>query len=314
MKQFLRKYGIMVLTCVILVGVFTYSALKYQAKFNVLVKEVETIMEGIENGTLVVEIAGVDYDPKIPVMTDGISVYFEIINGPWRAFIRFLPLAVLLPSCYYLYKKLHSGMIRAELTRKSYKQFLKEHLKITYKSVLVFPIFIFLSFLICFLITGRMDIWNNDHYDYVNMYEGDPLNIEYIRMLPMFLILYVINVTLLAGCYINIFLMFLRKKMPYLVSCIGAFLTVLGMNLFLEIGIGKGIDFFFYALYKMNVTSEWIYLHMNANFNTYIFWSPGDWSNSYVQFLIALTLFLGSGYMVYRSYKSKERLLVNYEL
>lgn len=311
MKEFLRKYGLIILVCLLLTGVFSYSALKYKAKFNALVKEVETIMKGMEDGTIVVELEG--YDPHIPTMVDGITLYFELLNSSWRYLIRYLPLAALLPSCYYLYKKLHSGMIRAELTRKSYKEFLKEHLKITYKSMLVFPIFIMISFLICFLITGRIDIWNERPYD-CPIYESKPLNDEYIQMLPMFLILYVVNLTLLAGFYINIFLMFLRKKMPYLVSCMGAFLTILGINLFLEIIVGKGIDIFFLVLYKNNITLEWIYFHMNANLNTYMFWVPGDWSNSYIQFIIALTLFLGSGYLVYRAYKNKERLLVNYEL
>ena len=187
------------------------------------------------------------------------------------------------------------------MTRKSYKQFLKEHLKICYKNILIVPICLLSSFFICFAVCGRIDIWNS----YENVFEimTDSLETQYIRMLPIFLILYLTNLILLAGYYTNITLLFVKKKLPYLVSCIASFLTVLGIGIFLELAVGYGLLEIFFGIDGMTAT-----------FNTYCFWSPGDSANSYIQFIIALTLFIISSICVLKSYQNQEKVLIANEL
>ncbi len=307
MKEFLKKYKLSVIVLVGLTFVFGFFVWQYKAKFDDNVHQLELIQKGIEDGTI--QKPYEDYNPYIEYeKTDAISMYFEIVNEKYRYIINYLPLAFLLPSAYFLYKKLNFGTIRAEITRTSYKEFLKKHLKITYKSMWIVPIYILICFLFCILYTGRIDIWNA-HPNFWTVYSQSSLDQEYIDILPIFLFFYVLNLILLAGYYINVLLLFMKKKMPYLVSCIASFLVVLGINIFLEIVMGIGLNIILYKWFEINPIINW-----NSTLNFYMYWSPGDQSNIYIQFIVAVLLFLGSGFLVYKSYNDKEKMLINYEL
>ena len=91
--------------------------------------------------------------------------------------------------------------------------------------------------------------------------------------------------------------------MPYLVSCVAAFLVILGISVFLEIVIGKWLLEILFGIKGMNAT-----------FNSFCFWIPGDHSNIYIQFFISLFLLVISSCLVHICYKDKEKVLIENEL
>ncbi len=299
MKDFFKKYGLSIIFLLVLVIIFTYYLINYRIEFNSYIERAHKIEEMVKNG-IIEKPEWITYF-MTPRINDAFSLYFEILSDKLSFIISIIPLFILFPSCIYFYKKLNSGMIRAEIMREDYKKFLKYHFKIAYKNMLIVAIFLVVSFLFCFIISGRFDIWNS-YEDVKSLYIREPLEIQYIKNFVVFLPLYVTNLILLAGYYISVFLIVLKKKMPYIVSCISSFLIILGINIFLEIMVGFNLEIHFHIPY------------MNSTFNSYCFWVPGDRSNIYIQFIIALVLFITSRFLVYKVYKNKEQVLINYEL
>ena len=104
-----------------------------------MVSDVNRIIVGIADGTL--EPLGNNFNPQIPVKTDAISLFFSILNSDFRFLISILPLFILLPSCYNFYQKMKSGIIRSEIVRQNYNQYIKQNIIETYRSILIIPIF-----------------------------------------------------------------------------------------------------------------------------------------------------------------------------
>lgn len=300
MKKIVKKHKFLIVIILLLCLYFLYCVIKYNISYNKMVSDVNRIIVGIADGTL--EPLGNNFNPQIPVKTDAISLFFSILNSDFRFLISILPLFILLPSCYNFYQKMKSGIIRSEIVRQNYNQYIKQNIIETYRSILIIPIFLIISFLISFLVCGRLDIWNK--YDNIFAYQMEnPLDQEYILILPVFWILYIVNHILLSGYYINVTLVFIRKRMPYLVSCVASFLVILGISVFLEIVIGKWLLELLFGIKGMNAT-----------FNSFCFWIPGDHSNIYIQFLISLFLFIASSFLVHIYYKNKEKVLIENEL
>lgn len=299
MKKNLKKYKFSILITSGLILIFGIFVFKYKIEYNDMVVKVEKLIENLNNGIL--QKPYDDFNPQVPKMADAFSLFFSILSDRLRFLIPILPIFIILPSGYYFYAKLKSGIIRSEIIRKNYSEYIKEHLKISYKSMLIIPVFLVVSFLICLLVCGRLNVWDSNTNIFIYSYES--LQSEYIKILPTFLIFYVINLTLLAGYYINVTLLFIKKNFPYLVSCIASFLVITGISVFLEVVVGKII-----LELGLGISG------MNATFNAFCFWIPGDHSNIYIQFLIASTLFILSLILVILSYRNKEKVLIENEL
>lgn len=206
-----------------------------------------------------------------------------------------LMLFVIIPSLVYVCQYLKNKMILNDLTRETYNSIKLNILKKSYISVLIIPAIIIISFIICFIWTGSFDAT----YAIQNSTTGWDVNT--LNNPILFITMYLLNIVIHSCLYINISLCVARKNHNYFVAVILSFLTIIGIQAFLEI--------FFNGIIFITVLKS----NMGVIFNIMNMITFNDSYGMFFTILVPLILTIISFLVLIKLYKNKENLLIDCE-
>ena len=179
------------------------------------------------------------------------------------------------------------------LKRENYKDFLKRIFKSVYKSVWFWP-------LIVALVSVISLIGSDFNYDYakLNYAMFSPLCAS-----PIFVILsMIIHVLLFSITYLNLGLIVVRHQHNYFLAVIESFLLVIALEIFLEVVPGGIIWQLLYKITKKNLYHCLVFTIMD----------PFTLHYNYLGtcFIYAVGLTIITSFIVYLSYRDKEKLII----
>ncbi len=181
------------------------------------------------------------------------------------------------------------------LKRENYFSFIKKIFLNAYKYIWFWPLIV-LIIIFCAL--------NNSYFDPITSTQNAIWPIALMNKPFLFFALYILNILLISGLYINIGLIIARYKHNYVVAVILSFLTVIAIELFFEIVVSglffgnllhnydAGLIFNIINLFVFNIAEA------NGVFNLLLF----SFSCFFISFII-----------VCLCYKSKEKLVIDCE-
>lgn len=203
-------------------------------------------------------------------------------------------LFIILPTILFLCKLLRSKHIINSSTRESYKKFIKKYLKKAYRYIWLFPLLAIIVIFICaknstfnptFSIAHKSSIWSN----------------EMLNNPPLFIFLYLFNITLYSFSFVNIALVVVRKHHKFIIALILSCLTYVGIELFLELVINLLI-----CQLLLKIEIGYIFNIMNV-------FTFGDVLGVPLLLGFSVLVFLISSLAVYYSYRDKEKLIIDCE-
>ena len=222
------------------------------------------------------------------------STLFEIKEGLNKISLL-LPIFIVIPSLVYICKYMKSKELLLEVTRTDYKKSVLNFLRKSYKSTFIVFGIILISFIIARIHTGSFDA---SHYlkSEIKIWDATLVTKPFI-----FMALYLINILMISILYINVALCIARKYYNYFVASILSFLTIYGIDIILEVGIG--------AILFGHILNNKYFLIFNIinmiNFDT----SNGVFNLLLFSFIMMIASFLA----VWISYKNKEKLIIDLE-
>ncbi len=230
---------------------------------------------------------------KEPLHLDFFYAFSNIMIFGYRNVFAFISLIALIPGIYYISRVFKNNILENMLTREKYKSAIRKIFTKAYLTTLIFPIIISLVFLFCYFYTGGFSITNS--------ITGTGWSIETLSHPIAFIFLYLINILICGMLYVSVGLCITRKYHNYFVSLILSYLSVLGIELFLEIFVGAFImSYVFHDGYSVLISI------MNPLSFT-------D-SNGMLGMMICPSIFLGlSAILLYFLYRDKEKLIIDCE-
>ena len=200
--------------------------------------------------------------------------------------------AIIVLSLLQVSKILKTKMFLNYLNRESYLKFIISIIKEAYKSV--FPILFSLIILIVYLRLNTNAFINAEVINSIIW----PKNL--VSNNVTFIVIYLIKVLIYLAIYVNISLLVVRKNHNYLIAIISSLLTIIGMQLFLEIFIQK-------LLFKITNIS------FLGTFNILNIFSFNEDFGLIGTFLFPILFYLLSWILLILFYKDKEKLIVDCE-
>lgn len=200
--------------------------------------------------------------------------------------------AIIVLSLLQVSKILKTKMFLNYLNRESYLKFIISIIKEAYKSV--FPILFSLIILIVYL---RL---NTNAFINAEVINSIIWSKNLVSNNVPFIVIYLIKVLIYLAIYVNISLLVVRKNNNYLIAIISSLLTIIGMQLFLEIFIQK-------LLFKITNIS------FLGTFNILNIFSFNEDFGLIGTFLFPILLYLLSWILLILFYKDKEKLIVDCE-
>lgn len=296
MLDFLKKYWLHIAATIILVVLLGVSINNYNHERNMSLQHAEYFyQEHCVGGEIVNEKSCEMYRPEN--RNKSFFVYLTNILGLQKFPRGFsLILLIMLPTCYLLSRYLKSKRILYELNRRNFN---KTKIIMYLKSLIpVIILMLILTFTIgyCYFKTdgnfninpifeSGQSVWNSPETDH-------PV---------LFLVTFLICNLFMSVLYINIVLIIARKYPNFFVLSLLSFLTVIGLQLFSEIGIefigllldfdiDAGVTFNFLDMIGFNVSSGLL-----------------------IKFLFGFTVFIVSSIIVYFMYRNKEKYIIYIE-
>lgn len=208
-----------------------------------------------------------------------------------------LVMLVIIPVCYFLTRYFNSGIIFNELTRKPYSKIKHGLILKSYANIFPFIICMALIFLGTSLFTDLTTILNPDP-----LFDKEYLSLSSELDNPIFFIVwYFVTNILYALVYINITLFVNRKYHNFFIATIISFVTIVGIELFLELGV----DLLF-------VTTI-LKLDFGVSFNILngITFNAAAGLGGVLAF--AITMFVLTYLLVYFGYRNKEKIIMDCE-
>lgn len=293
MKKIYKDNKLFFLILGLLLLIAFYIAIKYGVEYLKLLSDYRNAKE------LYPDNINLNWDMK---MSDAFSIYTDsILTFPLRLLLPLSSLIIILASTYGIYNYFNSGMWKNILIRTNYKKEMRKQITKTYLYSLVLPIFIIL-FLIILTITTR-------NIDVISTLKNNPDSIgigtEHFHNWStffIFLFVYILDLVFWGIFYVNIFLIFLRKNMPYLVLVLVSFLTILGIGVIAETFVGA----IFY--YKLGYSVKIIYSLSIFNSLTL-----NQIYNMWYYLLYGFLYFYISTIFVYFIYRNKKRIVMRNE-
>lgn len=237
---------------------------------------------------------------------DACDINKETLENKYSAFVLYgqtlfndhfpngftLILFTIIPSCYFITKYLKNKVLLNENNRNNYNKNIYNVFKVSYLASLIIPIILLFTILFYIFYSKRVELLS---------YELSLVPWEHTSNIFMFILMYIINNLLTTLIYVNISLIISRKHHNYFISLILTFLSILGIELFLEVvldGIVSGI------MFKSNIGI--IFNIMNSvPFN--------DSCGIYYPTLFTFVVFIITCVILYYSYKNKEKLIIDIE-
>ncbi len=201
---------------------------------------------------------------------------------------------IIVPSVWFFHKQTKSGMFKNNLTREKYSSFFKRNYFKSLKTIIIFPVFVIVSFFIVCCVTG----FNFNYQQTVNDY-GPYLTSEYYRSLFIpFLITFIVCLVLHSIYYVNTAYMAAYKSKNYIITIVYTFL----IYLFTQIMISTVIGYICSKFLKMGNI-------INAFTDTTI-WTYGEVERLSDMIIISIVYVLISSAIVFFLYRKKERFVI----
>lgn len=279
----------------VILAIANFSLYKYQENLTKPIQGYEKLIEEYNcknnSSTEICQKLLIDQE-KFKIQTDSTqNIFFRLFTDYSLKFlVSFGILFVIIPSLYSFHKNIHTGFIKEELMRMSYKDFLTKHFRETFKGAFILPIALILTFIGCFLISG--------HFDLSKGKMELAINYEYMKDFKFYIIFF-INIFLHSIFFINIGLFFIKNFKSYIVTILLSFFAC-------EIVFSKLIgSFLLDKLLGMNKMYDTLSL-----LNLYQYYGL----NSYWHYLIfSIVIVIISSLIVFTSYKNKESLILQSE-
>lgn len=207
-----------------------------------------------------------------------------------------LVLLIMLPTCYLLSRYLKSRRILYELNRRSFN---KTKIIMYLKSLIPVSILMLaLTFTIgyCYFKTG-----GNLHYNPIAEFGLSVWRSPETDNPILFLLTYLSCNLFMSILYINIVLIIARKYPNFFILSLLSFLTLLGLQLFSEIGIE-----FIALLFDWDIDAG-----ITFNFMDMVGFNVGE--GLLIKFIFSFTVFIVSSIIVYLIYRNKEAYIIYIE-
>lgn len=247
--------------------------------------------------------AQVDYDPEKwqnfceEIKAGSADITFFEASGyirgnmplPLTSFITLLMIVAC--CCYYPCRVFKNSCLNNYLTRMNYEKFKRKILFHNRLPIIIIPIAMIIVYIIAFITTGNLSYsistlgWNK----------------ETISNLPLFFGVQFSMAIICSLIYANITMIICKKNHNFIAASLISYLTIIGIELFLEIVIGA-------------ILWEHI-LHQGVGvfFNIVEFVNFNDGDGLFSPLLVASVIFIITEIILYKTYKDKESLIINCE-
>jgi hypothetical protein len=292
MKKFIKKNYVLLSVLSILVVWGCISANQYKQWYDSNQKFYQQALEICQHE----ERAYCKYiGEKLPEAPDTISVYFDITaNSSLRNLQLFAPILIIIVAIWSFHKELRSGYYKNVLTRKSYKEYFKDHYINSLKSVMILPVFIIFVFIMSYFLSGNFNFEES-----MKNYPGYLfIDDKYLKILPWFSFVYVLNIILHSMFWINLGYIAMKKSNHIFVTLLSSFLLYMMIFIISEIFIG--------AFLFSNINAQDYFSLANI-------WAYDNVDNLWGMVVFSITLVIGSTLIVLRIYKDKENVVIENE-
>lgn len=237
---------------------------------------------------------------------DAITILFYVLMNSFLENLSLLaPIIIFIISTYSFHKNLKSGNIKYQLTRETYKSFLKKNFLKSYGYSTLLLISIITLFISCCFINSEFDFSkaipkpSGEYFMGEPVYVGTPamINLKFYDT-PIFLIFtFLIVIFLHSIFYANIGLIMCKKNKYFIVSVISSFLVFMGIALISAL-VGEVI------VYYLDISI------LSGVFNLLGIWVYSDFENLISIIIYALLLTIMSFVFLYFTYKNKEEVII----
>ncbi|MDD2392264.1 MAG: hypothetical protein PHU94_04970 [Bacilli bacterium] len=291
MKKSFKENKLFFIVFVVLLLGAIYVAIKYGIEHLRFVSDYKKIIK------LYPEKA--DWDMK---MNDAFTIYgLAITEMPFVLLLPLSSLVILLASTYGIYNYFNSGMWKNTLIRSDYKKEIRKQIFKTYLYSLVLPLFIIVFLIILSIVTGNINV--------INTLKTNPdvmaIGSEHFSTWPtffLFIFIYLFDIALWGIFYVNIFLIYLRKNLPYLILILLSYLTIVGIGIIAEALVGA------FLYYKCGYSVE-IYYSLSLFSSLTLTQVYGMWT----YFIYGFAYFFVSSLIVYLMYRDKKKVVIRNE-
>lgn len=202
------------------------------------------------------------------------------------------PLLIIIASMWNFHKYLRHGFFINSLSRIGYKDSMKKLYKNALISAFILPVFLFIIFIVSCIISGNFD------YEYgISHYGFDAFGMENSKHWIIFMIVYLFNFILHGIFWINI----------------GIYNSKYNKNVVIGIIISYIEYFLIFVIFEVVFCNTIFY---GTKYMAY-FSLSNIWAYSYVTLigmtLLSLSLAILSTFIVYLTYRNKEKVLVELE-
>lgn len=303
MKYFEKRWPIILILVLgfIYIIIINNNVKKYE---QMEINNIEQLKKYCEMYNGDIENVNIDSDSCSTIMSDKNNLtrnnfyvrFFDILLNDIRFLNVFSCLILFIVSIYGFNIYFKSGFIIQILKREKKNRFVFRIMKMMYRYVWLFPLFMLLIFLICSYKAS---------FDPQVLIDSGMSWGDIMKNVPLFISLYICNIFLYSIFYLNIALIVVRKQHNYLLAVIESFLVILGIELFMEILING----FIFGTILNEYDSGLIFNILNLfNFNI-LEYNYGI--NGYFLFVMSCVLISFIGVII--SYFSKEKFIIDCE-
>ena len=294
MKTFLKNNILIILIIIVVSIIFITGGYKSLQEYKGYVNaEQQLIKECEREGTNQKEWCEEAIKNK-DVELDFYTVFADALTWQVQYIYYFAFLIVVIPTMIKVCKKLKYKQIINSNSRESYHSFLKKLLKIAYQYIWVLAL---LSLIM--MIPIMMNTSLNPEYAIIKSHGMWQSNIIYHPVL--FVISYLINVTLYSMIFVHIALLVARKQQKTIPCILISYILYLAIELFLE------------TIVRLIIIRGVFHSELGMIFNILNVFGMNDLYGVGPLLLINLCMVLVSFGLVYLAYKNKEKFVIQCE-
>lgn len=172
-----------------------------------------------------------------PIIPDTITLFFIVLTSTDLIQLQILfPIAIIIISSNIFYHTYKTNTYKKHSSKNEYKDNLKKSYFNALKSIWIFPIFLLILFVVCFIMSGNFDIDKTLSY---YQEESIPISVKYIKNYIPFMCIYIFNVIINSCIYVNISLMTIKKSSNLIISTLSSYTLILFCSIFFEVILGN---------------------------------------------------------------------------
>ena len=309
MKQFIKKNWGVLLAIVLLIVLVLASFYQYYAdNFSYAPKYYQTLEKCGSNGSDPthelckyirddedLERMKKENDPVVKYNNlDAITLTSEIVeNNVFNCLQYFSPLLIIISVVSIFHKDFSSGFFENKLLRMNHKDYVKKQMRIPWKVALLIP----LTLLFVFAISCFITKFNFNTTVYTAVYDEFKYNHFFLYGITILFVQYLLSVV-----YGNIAMYSCKKSKNSLLSIILGYLFFLALELFVML-----------VLYSLIINRIFGVKELTDMFNIAGYWFFTNMNKSLWVFILPSVLVILSTIFLYRSYYSKEGVILSYE-